>query len=141
VLLDGFRERDQVRVFPEGWGQEAAAFAPHSIAGTLEQIEALPGIRVTHALVVFRRTWEPRLIEPERERLWRAFGVPAFEQLIAEDCTLLASECEAHDGLHIESPKFVAGDQELDRSPCGCGRTAPRLLGIDQLRRVATSSR
>jgi hypothetical protein len=28
--------------------------------------------------------------------------VPVFEQILADDGSLLAMECEAHDGLHVE---------------------------------------
>jgi hypothetical protein len=118
-----------VRVFPCGWTKETEGFAPQSIAGRLEQIEQLVGIAApTHALIVLRREWEPGLSPEDRAFLWRAFGVPVFEQIIAEDGELLAAECEAHDGLHIESRHFAAGDHELDRSPCGCGKTSARLV-------------
>ena len=130
ILLPGFRSRSLVRVFPEGWNQEAAEFAPQVIAATLPQLEALTGVCLTHAVIVFRRPLEPRLTDAERDRLWRAFHVPVFEQLIDERGNLLAGECEAHSGLHIESPKLAAGDNEVDRSPCACGRSTPRLIAI-----------
>jgi hypothetical protein len=134
VLARGFRSRYPVRVFPEGWNEEAVRFAPQAIAATLPKLDALAGgVSVTHAVVVFRKEWEPRLAAAERERLWRAFRVPVFEQVIAGDGTLLASECEAHDGLHIESARFAVGDHEIERSPCGCGRTTPRLMAVDRM--------
>lgn len=133
-----------MRVFEEGWGAAAANFAPQAIAAALPQLDALAGVAsVTHAVVVFRKEWEPRLTEFERERLWRAFHVPVFEQMIGEDCALLAGECEAHNGLHVESSK-VAGDHEMDSSPCGCGRTEPRLVSgepAEVVRRVAAYAR
>ena len=134
-----------MRVFPNGWNEDAARFEPQAIAATLSQLDALAGsVTVTHALIVLRKQWEPRLNEAERDRLWRTFHVPLFEQIIAEDCTLLASECEAHDGLHIVSSKLAVGDHEIDRSMCACGKTAPRLVGaerIEALRRVAAYAR
>lgn len=144
VLVPGFRSRGPVRVFNEGWGEDAAKFAPQAIAAALPQLEALAGaVSLTHAIVVFRIAPEPRLTEYEREWLWQAFRVPVFEQVIAQDCALLASECEAHNGLHIESPRF-AGDHEIDVAPCGCGRTGPRLVSparAEVLRRVAAYAR
>ena len=142
VLIPGFRADGLVRVFPEGWSAEAAAFAPQSIAGTLEQLDAVGGtVSLTHAAIVIRAEWEPRLSDADRERLWQAFRVPVFEQVVAEDRTLLAAECEAHDGLHIESAKFAVGDHEIDRTACACGRSTPRLVTPATLRRVAAYAR
>jgi hypothetical protein len=145
VLVPCFRSCGSVRVFSDGWNEDAQKFAPQAIAATLSQLEALAGlVPVTHATIVIRREWEPRLADPERERLWRAFHVPAFEQIIAADGTLLAAECEAHNGLHVESKKFPVADDELDPEPCGCGRTTPRLLSAERqemLRSVATYAR
>jgi hypothetical protein len=134
VLMRGFQSRFPVRVFSRGWTEEAAKFAPQAIAATLPQLEALAGVvHLTHAVIVFRKDCEPRLKPDERERLWRAFRVPVFEQVIAPDGAVLAAECEAHSGLHIESPKLAVGDHEVDRSACGCGRTTPRLIDVERL--------
>lgn len=145
VLVGGFRSRSPVRVFPQGWTDEVARFAPQAIAATLPQLDALAGtVTLTHAVIVFRNEWDPRLTDDERDRLWRAFRVPAFEQIIAGDGTLLAAECEAHRGLHIESSKLAVGDDEIDRSPCACGKITPRLTGavrLEALRRIATYAR
>ncbi len=107
-------------------------------------MEALAGlVSVTHAVIVFRTESDPLLTMAERERLWRAFRVPVFEQMIGPDCSLLAGECEAHNGLHIESPKFATADREIDDTPCGCGRTGPRLIPTAEevVRRVAAYAR
>jgi len=145
VLVAGFRSRAPVRVFSDGWSEDAARFEPQAIAATLAQLEALAGVvRLSHAVIVFRREFEPRVNDAERDCLWNAFRVPVFEQMIAADCTLLAAECEAHDGLHIESSKLAIGDRDIDRSVCACGRATPRLIGsgrMEALRRVATNTR
>jgi hypothetical protein len=144
VLVAGFRSRPPVRVFEQGWNEDAAKFQPQAIAATLEQLEALAGgVVLTHAVIVFRRPDQPRLNDAERDRLWRSFRVPSFEQIIAEDGTLLASECEAHAGLHIESAKLAVGSA-IDDAVCGCGRMTPRLIGAEPteaLRRVAAYAR
>ena len=64
----------------------------------------------------------------ERERLWRAFRVPVFEQIIAPDGELLAAECEAHDGLHIEISGLPWDGYRLERAACGCGRSVSVAL-------------
>jgi hypothetical protein len=138
-----FRSRGSIRVYP-CWSEDAAKFVPQAIAADLPQLEALAGVvSVTHSIIVFRDEEEPRLTQGERDRLWQAFRVPVFEQMIGEDGTLLAGECEAHNGLHIESSRFSAGDREIDATPCGCGRTEPRLVSpaAQVLRSVATYAR
>jgi hypothetical protein len=118
-----------VRIFPHGWGAAAANLKPGAIAGTWPQLEALIEEEIpslTHALIVLARPGEPLLTSAQRDKLWRAFRVPVFQQIIGDHGVLLAAECEAHDGLHIESPGF-SSNLPQDAAPCGCGRTTPRL--------------
>lgn len=140
MLIGGFRSRFPVRVFPEGWESRARRFEPESIAGTPAQIDALAleQIAVTHSIVVLERRGE-RITAADRERWWKAFEAPLFEQIIGEDGELLAFECEAHDGLHVASAKFEVSREELDVSVCGCGRTSPRV--ISPIRRIAAYAR
>ena len=117
-------------MFRDGWTQEAQRFAPQSIAGTLAQIESLAALRIpslTHAVIVLQSPGQPLLTDPIRDQLWSAFRLPIFEQIIGDDGVLLAAECEAHDGLHIESSRFRP-DGIIETSRCGCGRTTPRLI-------------
>ena len=136
-----------VRVFTDGWGGEAAAFEPAAIAGTFEQICALDrqmAPSLTHALVVLGRPGGERLTEENRDRLWRVFGVPIFEQVIGKAGELLAAECEAHDGLHVESTRLPIKDEYVDATPCPCGRKTPRIGGTQGtalLKRVAAYAR
>jgi hypothetical protein len=153
VLIPGYRSHGRVQVFctkvpsQGALAQESLAdvlkFAPQAIAGTLEQLEAVAATAITlsHAIVVMGKWEDARVTEADRERLWMRFRVPVFEQIIAVDGALLAAECEAHNGLHIEAealrpdtlrPDYWQGTalprNEIDRSPCVCGRTAPRLV-------------
>jgi hypothetical protein len=150
VLARGFRASGNVRVFPQGWCEEAAAFQPATIAASKEQLTSLLGIRapsLTHALIVVLRPGEDLVTVAERERFWRAFGVPLFEQIVDRSSRLLAAECEAHDGLHIDSRSSEKNSElegyRLDETPCGCGRKTPRLraLGQPELERIATYAR
>ena len=145
ILINGFRPAGNIRVFDQGWNQEAANFAPAAIAATPAQLEALPPVgSVRNALIALVRPHEPGLSEEARERLWRAFRVPVFEQRIDEWCTLLAAECEAHDGLHLEAPGVAPREGEvLETAPCGCGRTTPRLVAerVANLRKIAAYAR
>jgi hypothetical protein len=119
-----------VRVFPDGWNQEVTVFAPAAVAGTFEQIRALAQMQIpslTHALIVLARPGGRRLAEIDRERLWQDFRLPVFEQIIGPSGDLLAAECEAHDGLHVESSDLPMGRETIDTSPCPCGRKTPRI--------------
>jgi hypothetical protein len=134
-------------VFPQGWDAASAAFAPAAIAGTWPQIESLIPEKIpslTHALIVLARPGERLLNKAQRDKLWRVFRVPVFEQIVDERGTLLAAECEAHDGLHIQSPGFVSREQPVDYARCGCGRESPRLkldVPADPVRAVAAYAR
>jgi hypothetical protein len=146
ILIEGFRPAGNTRVFADGWSDEAASFAPSCVAATPAQLCALPAIpSVRNALIALVRPNEPALSEDQRTLLWRTFRVPVFEQRIDDACNLLAAECEAHDGLHIESAQAVPREGEvLETTPCGCGRTTPRLTAperIANLRKIAAYAR
>jgi hypothetical protein len=133
VLSNAFRSRGAIRVFDNLAG--IRAFKPEAVAGTLAQIESLAGeVNLTHAVIVFRDESEPRLTAAEHDWLWRVFHVPVFEQIIARDGTLYACECDAHDGLHIESAHFDTGSRTVDVTPCACGRSTARLVSPTSLK-------
>ena len=130
VLVPCFRPAGQVRVFPKGWNAEAAAFAPAAIVGSWPQLAGLLPERIpslTHAVIVVASSPDQLLTEARRNRLWQAFRVPIFEQVVAEDGSLLAAECEAHDGVHLESEKLSVDPRLIEVEACGCGRATPRL--------------
>ncbi len=140
VLIAGFRPKGPIRVFAEGWTEQTARFHPQSIAGRLDQLYALDGAaRPTHALIAVRRPLDLPVTDDDRDRLWRIFGVPLFEQIVDANARLLAAECEAHDGLHLESASFTAADYEIDGTPCGCGNPSPRLVEKAKVRTTAAS--
>lgn len=114
---------------------------------------ALP--QLCEAVVVLEGMEEGTLHAGERDLLWRALGVPAFEQWLGLDGELLAWECDAHQGLHFNSDKAeleVVDDElvitswsalrtpilrmgtgwtaEIDKLPCPCGDTRPVLRQI-----------
>jgi len=87
----------------------------------------------THAVIVLESPGDTPLSIGEREQLWRAFRVPVFEQIIGPHGKLLAADCEAHDGLHVEASGMPWADVQwpgyrLESSACGCGRKTPRLV-------------
>lgn len=140
----GLRSNYPVRVFPEGWSEEVSAFAPAAIAATREQLldlaAAKPPPTLTHSIIALESPGDPLLTVAERERLWRAFRVPVFEQIIGPDGELLAAECEAHDGLHIEVAGLPWEWYRLELAACGCGRKTPRLTPAEPAERVRSAA-
>jgi hypothetical protein len=135
VLASGLRETKLTRVFPHGWSEQVARFSPASVAGPMEQLLRVADARwnVEHSIVVFTYPGERGLRALDRESLWTAFGVPIFEQYLGPGNELLATECDAHAGLHV-----VNGYQglELEHDVCPCGNPAPRIVRgsrIDEL--------
>ena len=135
ILAPGFRHTRLVRVFPQGWNEKAKRFNPACIAGRLEQLLAVAhdGWPVEQAVVVFTYAGGEELTPSNRESLWDTFGVPVFEQYLNARNRLLATECDAHSGLHV-----VSGCEgfRLETDVCACGNAAPRLTRgprIDEL--------
>ena len=130
VLVPWFRSRGVTRVFPKGWSAAAAAYAPASIVGTWPQLEALLPEKIPslgYSLIVVAQPEDPLLTFAQRRKLWSTFAVPVFQQIVGPKGLLLAAECEAHDGLHIESPKLALAGRAVEWAVCGCGRSTPRL--------------
>ena len=153
VLSACFRQprlwaNDSVRIFPQGWSDEVSAFAPAALVAPREQLLQLAAAEhppaFTHAVIALDRPGDPLLSVVERARLWRAFRVPVFEQIVGPDGELLAAECEAHEGLHVETPGLSWDGYRLEMSTCGCGRKTPRLTPpepAEQLRTAAAYAR
>lgn len=142
VLEPRFRSQGNIRVFP-GWCAEAARWEPAAIAGGWDRIRPLLDMKIeslTHAVIVLSPPDKPLLSAAQRQRVWDAFRVPVFEQIVAANGLLLAAECQAHQGLHIESPRFAGGSVAggngaiekvlIETTVCGCGRTGPRLKPV-----------
>jgi hypothetical protein len=126
VLAPGFQQSKTVRVFPQGWNQDAARFHPTSIAAPLEELRRLArtGLRLEHAVIAFTYEDQSGLTHGDRELFWSAFGVPVFEQFLGPHNELLATECDAHTGLHARGD---CNGLDMDSEACQCGDPTPRL--------------
>jgi hypothetical protein len=137
------RSRGVVRVFEGGWDADAEAYQPAAIAGTWHQLESLLAHTTaspTHALIVLARRLDLLLTMEQRKQLWQAFRVPVFEQIIGGNGALLAAECEAHAGLHIESSKLEVAGLSVESGLCGCGRTTARIGGQGQIEEIRAAA-
>src|SRR4051794_22608975 len=86
------------------------------------------------------------LSDGERTALWNAFSVPVYEIVLADDGALLAAECEAREGWHVENGvRFARVNDQLwysrrgrqtgtgligtiEDEPCPCGRPGQRIV-------------
>jgi hypothetical protein len=113
--------------------QTALALADQKVGGSME----LASLRV--ALVVLTRV--SPMEQGDRDLLWRAFGVPVFEQLRDSQGIVIARECEVHDGLHLVGS--VGGPEiqcELVTGHCECGAETPRLRNLEPVRQRAAAA-
>lgn len=138
---------------------------PDAIAGTKESLRRLcrhlvachSDFRfVDRAVFVVTAVGERPLNDQVRDELWHLFGVPVFELFVAGDGVILAHECEAHDGWHVNGSvaQFVKlrGEPHLvlrrpmpdggytaigvgftgavTRRPCACGLQTQRVVSL-----------
>ena len=131
IIFPGFRAKSPSRTFNPAEDDLSAllgTFSPRSIAAPYSVLLQLAGkLRLDHSVVVLSIEGQPRLSPDQRDYLWTQFGVPVFEQLLDVQGTLLASECEAHAGLHVAASQHGLALDELIDGPCDCGATVMRL--------------
>jgi len=144
----------------ERWS-ELESFAPHVLVGSPSELRRIAELSergvvelasVDRAIFALTRCGEQPVSDVSRVVLWQAFGVPVYELFVGTRGALLASECEAHEGWHIEEgAKFSAVRGEIvletgarrvsatgltgriESEPCPCGRSGSRLIGIEPL--------
>ena len=92
-----------------------------ALYGTFEQLvrAADAGASVSRALFVLKRENEPLLSDAERDVLWSRFRAPALMLLV--DCRqhVIAYECEAQSGFHVDTQRWPARESA---AVCACGR-------------------
>lgn len=165
VLAEGFRFSMRYNRIDDYRNPRLARFKPESIAAPLDTLRALArGIEtghlwippLTHSVVAFAGLVEGPLSEEDLDLFWRIFQVPIHEQFYGFGGELLAWECQAHQGLHInpKSAVFEEGPNEellvslignpyqpvfrlvsglsgsLIGSPCACGLEGPRIVNL-----------
>ncbi len=117
----------------------ALFLADHKLRGLLD----LPSLKF--AIVVFSSV-DPKdggpLAAHQHDLLWKAFGLPVFEQLRGWDGKVVARECEVHNGLHFDAgvrDLVVAGlatglSAAIEEAHCDCGLETPRLCHLSAAR-------
>lgn len=136
--MAGFREAKRVRIFAEGWGAPAVRYRPEVLAAGWDELLGLARDwrsdwpMPTRGIVVFGVAGRAASLEDLRDLLWDRFGLPVFEQVLGAKLELLASECEAHDGLHLRQTGIQQLGYALCNETCPCGDQTPRLCRIDE---------
>ena len=154
VLEGGLALDRNAREFaPADW-EAMQAWAPEAIVAPLEvalslaekKLRGMAALSNLTAAVVLTDIDGEALSEHGRELLWKAFGVPVFEQLRSREGAIVARECEVHDGLHLDPEARVARElgalsaAMMVREPCECGSETPRLRGYLSTRTPTTVS-
>ena len=149
------------RTFPADHWSDLPAYRPRILVGSHLDLMLLAGKRrankldlksVDHAIFATTRYGERPLQDDLRTVLWRTFGVPVYELFTGAGHELLASECEIHDGWHVESGVAVsiAGEElifarprgsklesglagEVTADRCACGRDGVRVGNVRPL--------
>ena len=106
---------------------EASGFSA-AIVGTYEELlqAAAAGGRATRAIFPVQSSLEASLSELERDTLWELFEVPAFAIVLDANGCVLAFECEAQEGLHLN--EGVSAPDAVETLPCECGSPEPRWI-------------
>lgn len=110
------------------------------LAGTFAELMSatVRGATAGRAIFVLRVPGQPFLTEPERDVLWDLFQVPILVLLVNDHSQVLAYECEAQQGLHLDRYALPAGCAAVvEAAPCGCGRPGHRLVPADKTRSAA----
>ena len=135
-----FLSRNRVRhpFFPNLAAAPAAEARRRSVAvaGTFGELTRAAAAGVRPRRAVFVLTGEQEFPgEGERDRLWNLFQVPVYALLVDRSGRIVAWECEAQAGLHVEAGSALRLGTREERA-CACGRPGPRVM----LDRVAAAS-
>ena len=141
VLVSCFRSRGPIRVFSGGWSEEVRNFDPEALAAAFSQLEPLARnktLSLRHAVIVVKRRNDPWAMGPAGSGSGMRSGFPSFSRLSAIMASCSATECEAHQGLHVESEAhgLELPRERIDASPCACGRKTPRLEPAGEIQLV-----
>ena len=147
------------RYFAPFRGSGLDQFSPQALAGSAHHLTALiHALRqgqlhlpdVTQSVFVLTGCGQVPASDSLRASLWHAFGVPVYELLLDTENVPIASECDAHEGWHIEEGVtfFIQNDQLwfrwrrrqpactgltglVEEQPCPCGRAGKRIVNVE----------
>jgi hypothetical protein len=167
--VSGLAVIDRVRAFgPQEW-LEMEAFRPGVLIGHATALKSLSEqmqsgrldlSSVDHAVFVLTNCGDTPVNDTLRVFFWQSFGVPVYELVAAPDGSLLAADCEAQDGWHVQPgvrAHLLNGEllfeasgmkslqtglsAELISEQCACGRSEPKIINIVRARRFSAMRR
>lgn len=142
------------RLTHEQW-PEIETFRPQVLIGCAADLEKLASLSEAGSIdtssvdtaILVATAWNTHAItDVHRVVLWQAFAVPVYELLVSPAGYLMAAECEAHTGWHLEpgvgfapsgsgitlqvkhARERLATSARIETAVCACGRRAPRML-------------
>jgi hypothetical protein len=110
IIGGRFSEAKNVRDFDVADIEGLAEWKPEALVAPLEDALALAwqtSFYLSSAIVVLTSVGSTPLDDSGRDSLWKAFGVPIFEQLRSWRGDVIARECEAHAGMHIVADSAI----------------------------------
>lgn len=134
-----FPIRGRAKSFQEVSLAQLGRYRPEALAGSVAALRLLAEATLrtrtawpslAYGILALTSTGPPALLPEDRELLWEAFQVPAWEQCRRWDGTLYAEECAARAGLHLRVPHLPSRPQGtiLLEEPCRCGDPSPRIV-------------
>jgi hypothetical protein len=152
-------------LFYVGCWEALRAFQPDILAGHCEALIRLADLvtrqridlALRRALFALTRVGDRPLPDADRDQLWHAFGVPVYELYVSCNGIILAGECEAHTGWHVnpetartsklrgephlvlnrrsgEGREFQAMGMgfsaDVTTAVCECGQSTPRVINL-----------
>ncbi len=160
---------DRVRAFaPQEW-PEMEVFRPGVLIGHAAALKSLAEqmqsgsldlSSVDHAVFVLTNCGETHVNDTFRVLFWQSFGVPVYELITAPDGSLLAADCEAQEGWHVQPgvrAHLLNGEllfeasglkslhtglsAELVDERCACGRSESKIMNPVRSRRFPAMRR
>lgn len=108
----------------EAFLAEVSTWRPRILLGHAHSVFRLAEYVRDHEIAPYRYagviTTAMTLSPGERQVIQQVFGSPVFDRYGCEEISLIASECEAHEGLHIASEGVLV--EVLGDHPGGVGR-------------------
>jgi len=172
ILMEGFIETQKVVCFPDGWSTELQKLRPECLAGPVTMLRRM-AVNVLNSGARFPSLRRPivaftglpfgdtgLLTAADRDQFWTAYRVGVEEHFLGHRHEVLARECAAHSGLHLDPIQAVfevdADTSELiitslantvfpvarlatgfkaklTEAQCPCGFTGQRLLDLQPL--------
>lgn len=146
------------RYFSQAQETELQEYGPQILLGSSEDLsrlvlqvekQSLKLRPLDHAVFVLTGHRDTPLRDTARSAFWQTFGVPVYELLLDSNRSILAAECEAHEGWHVESGTVFSTLEgqlwyrrrhghfagtgftgRVEAQPCPCGRAGQRLVQV-----------